>query len=605
MNALTRLRPIVAAALLTMLAALAGLPATALAAPAGNSSQATRDWPGYGHDPGNQRLAPITALNPKNVGRLVPKWIYQSGVNGTFQATPIVVGGRMYVSLPYSHVVALDVRTGRELWRYEHAKRSERLCCGPANRGVAVSDGRVFVGTVDARLVALDAETGKVLWDIEVAHPESAAETKSGLGANDPLKNAKVSGASGVGIGSAPLVFEGRVIIGINGLGYGLHLDSPRAGAPLGAVVGLPGQYGGIGFLAAFDVATGAPLWKFDTVRRPEDGGWEGEFRATTPDGVPLNRDVQAEQAAAGRHREAWQFGGGSIYSTPALDPKTGWLYLGVGNPSPQMNGDGRPGDNLYTSSLVAVDARSGQPKWYWQQVPHDLWGYDVASPPMLFEARVNGANVPAVAQASKLGWLFVHDRRDGTLLYKSAAFVPQQNLFAQPTRDGVTIAPGIGGGVNWSPGAIDDPRALAFVAGMHWPTVYSVKEIPAAGDKPAVPYFAAEPSTGEKWGVLAAIDLAHGGRLAWTTKTPQPLIGGVVALQSGLVFTGEGEGTLAAFDSKTGKRLWQFQCGAGVNAPPIAYEIDGKPYVTVAAGGSQIWGYRQGDAVITFGLPD
>ena len=566
---------------------------------------ADADWPRYGRDEANQRLAPITRLNPKTVGRLVPKWIYQSGVNGTFQATPIVVGDRMYVSLPYSHVVALDLRTGRELWRYEHARRSERLCCGPANRGVAVAGGRVFVGTVDARLVALDAASGKLLWDIEVARPEAAAETRAGLGADDPLKGAKVSGASGVGIGSAPLVFGNRVIIGVNGLGYGLHLDSARAGAPLGAVVGLPGQFGGIGFLAAFDVDTGKPVWKFDTIRKPEDGGWEGELRNATTDGVPMQRDIAAEKAALDRHREAWQFGGGSIYSTPTLDPATGWLYFGVGNPSPQMNGDGRPGDNLYTSSLVAIDGRTGALQWHWQQVPHDLWGYDVASPPVLFEARVDGQRVPAVAQASKLGWLFVHDRRSGALLYKSEAFVPQENLFAQPTREGVRIAPGIGGGVNWSPAALDASRQLAFVAALHLPTTYTVKETPADGDKPAVPYFAAEPSTTEKWGVLAAIDLAHGGRLAWTTKTAQPLIGGVLATQGGVVFTGEGDGHLSAFDSKTGKRLWQFNCGAGVNAPPIAYEVDGKPYVTVAAGGSQIWGYRQGDAVITFGLPD
>ena len=563
------------------------------------------DWPVYGHDVGNQRLAPITAINPKTVAKLVPKWIYQGGVAGTFQATPLVIGDRMYVSLPFSHVVALDARTGRELWRYEHVKRGERICCGPANRGVAVADGRVFVGTVDARLIALDAASGKVLWDIEVAHPEAAAETQSSLGAADPLKGAKVTGASGVGIASAPLVFEGRVIIGVNGLGYGLHLDGARAGAPLGAVIGLPGQYGGIGFLAAFDVATGKQLWKFDTVRMPEAGGWEGEFAKTTPDGVVLNRDTQAERDAADTHRSAWKFGGGSVWNTPALDEKTGWLYFGVGNPSPQMDGGSRPGDNLYTSSLVAIDGRTGKPQWFWQQVPHDLWGYDVASPPMLFEATVNGARVPAVAQASKLGWMFVHDRRDGKLLYKSVAYVPQENLFAQPTKEGVRIAPGVGGGVNWSPAALDAARQLAFVAALHLPTKYSVKEIPADGDKPALPYYATEPTDEPRWGVLAAIDLAHSGKLAWTAKTPQPLIGGVVALAGGVVFTGEGDGNLSAFDSKTGKRLWQFQCGAGVNAPPIAYEIDGKPYITVAAGGSAIWGYRQGDAVITFGLPN
>ncbi|MDH4457739.1 MAG: PQQ-binding-like beta-propeller repeat protein [Nevskia sp.] len=565
----------------------------------------TLDWPVYGRDANNHRLADITAINPKTVARLVPKWIYQSGVNGTFQATPIVVDGRMYVSLPGAHVVALDARTGRELWRYEHVKRVEKICCGPASRGVAVANGRVFVGTVDARLIALDAATGKLLWDVEVARNDGAEETVAGLASGDQLKGQKVSGASGVGLAAAPLVFEGRVIVGANGLGYGLHLDSSRPGAPLGAVVGLPGAYGGVGFLAAFDVATGKPVWRFDTIARPEDGGWEGAYSATAAGGVPLTRDLAAERAQADTRRDAWKSGGGSIYSTPTVDPATGTIYFGVGNPSPQMNGDGRPGDNLYTSSLVAIDGRTGKRLWHWQQVPHDLWGYDVASPPVLIEAAVGGKRIPAVAQASKLGWMFVHDRTDGRLLDRSDAFVPQQNLFAQPTRDGITIAPGIGGGVNWSPVAVDAPRGLAFVAAMHMPTTYTVKEIPAADGKPAVPYFSAEPTQGERWGVLAAIDLKRDGKLAWTTKTPQPLVGGVLALTGGVVFTGEGDGHLSAFDSKSGKRLWQFNCGAGANAPPIAYVIDGKPYVTVAAGGSAIWGFRQGDAVVTFGLPD
>ncbi|HET7798501.1 MAG TPA: PQQ-binding-like beta-propeller repeat protein [Nevskia sp.] len=583
------------------------LSASVFAISAASPSKAPRtlDWPVYGLDNANSRLAAITSINPTTVGKLVPKWIYQSGVSGTFQATPLVVDGRMYVSLPFSSVVAIDPKTGHELWRYEHKKRSERICCGPANRGVAVANGKVFVGTVDARLVALDAASGKVLWDVEVARPEAAAETQAGFAASDSLKDVKVTGASGVGIASAPLVFGNRVIVGVNGLGYGLHLDSLRPGAPLGAVVGLPGQYGGIGFLAAFDADSGKPSWRFDTVVRPENGGWEGEFAAATPDGVPLNRNVDAERKLAPTRRDAWKFGGGSVWNTPAFDQKSGLLFFGVGNPSPQMNGDGRPGDNLYTSSLVAVDVETGERRWSWQQVPHDLWGYDVASPPMLLEATVNGQKVPAVAQASKLGWLFVHDRYTGKLLYKSDAYVPQKNLFAQPSRDGVTISPGIGGGVNWSPAALDAARQLVFVAAMHLPTTYKVKEIPADGDKPAVPYFAAESSNEQSWGVLAAIDLARQGQIAWSTKTAQPLIGGVLALQGGVVFTGEGDGNLSAFDSRTGKRLWQFNCGAGVNAPPIAWMMDGKPYITVAAGGSQIWGYRQGDAVVTFGLPD
>lgn len=561
---------------------------------------ASNEWPLHGLDTGNQRLSPITAIAPANVGKLVPKWIWQSGVTGTFQATPIVVDGVMYVSLPFSHVAALDADTGRELWRYEHKRRVEKLCCGPANRGVAVAHGRVFIGTVDARLVALDAKTGKPLWDIEVAKQPAQSEQASAA-----MGKAAVTGSSGVGIAAAPMVFEDQVIVGITGVGYGLHLDAPRAGAPLGAVIGLPGNYGGIGFIAAYDVATGARRWRFDTVKSPQDGGWEGKFVAKTPDGIALNRDLKAEKKLAREKKDAWQYGGGSVWNVAAIDAQTGRLFIGTGNPSPQMNDTGRPGDNLYTSSLVAIDARSGAYVWHWQQVPHDLWGYDLASAPVLFDAQVQGKTIPAVGHASKLGWFYAHDRRDGTLLWKSEAFVPQENLFARATQDGVRITPGGAGGANWSPVAVDARRQRAFVAAMHMPMRYTLKELPAENGQPAQPYFTLEPSEEPRWGVLAAIDLANPAKLAWSTRTAQPLIGGVLALASGLVFTGEGDGHLSAFDSASGARLWQFNCGAGVNAPPIAYESKGQARVAVAAGGSQIWGYRQGDAVIAFGLPE
>lgn len=557
------------------------------------------EWPLHGLDRENRRLSPITAISPATVSTLAPKWIWQSGIVGTFQATPIVVGGVMYVSLPFSHVAALDAASGRELWRYVHEKRVEKVCCGPGNRGVAVAGGRVFVGTVDARLVALEAKTGKVLWDVEVAPQPAATEE-----ATAAMGHGGVSGSSGVSIAAAPLVFEDRVVVGVTGLGYGLHLDSVRAGAPIGAVVGLPGNYGGVGFLAAHDVKTGKRLWRFDTVRSPEAGGWEGEYRAETPDGIPLPRDVEAERKLAETRPDAWKHGGGSVWSTAALDETTGHLFFGVGNPSPQMNDDGRPGDNLYTSSLVAIDVRAGKHVWHWQQVPHDLWGYDVASPPVLFEAEVEGKRIPAVGQASKLGWFYAHDRRDGRLLWKSPAVVPQENLFARATEKGVRVTPGGAGGINWSPVALDAERGKVFVAAMHMPMLYSRKELPSGNGKPAVPYAVLEPIDEPQWGVLAALDLGREGAVAWSAKTSRPLVGGVLALASGLVFTGEGDGHLSAFDAESGRRLWQFRCGAGVNAPPIAYEANGEPLVAVAAGGSAIFGFPQGDAVVAFGLP-
>ena len=563
------------------------------------AAPADRDWPTFGLDHANTRLADVPGLTPKTVRRLVPKWISQSGIAQTFQATPLVVGGKMYVSLPGSHVVALDARTGAELWRYEHRRKTDRLCCGPANRGVALADGRVFVATVDARLVALDAATGKPLWDIQIAQPDTAMESSAGI-------EGKVSGGSGVGAAAAPLVIDGKVIIGINGVGYGLHIEAAGPKGQLGAVVGMAGKYGGIGFLAAFDAKTGERVWQFDTVRKPADGGWEGDFTATTADGVPLHRDIEVERASAPQYPAAWEYGGGSVWNAPAYDAKTGLLYFGVGNPSPQMIDAERPGDNLYTVSLVAVDAKTGRHAWHYQQVPHDRWGYDVASPPILFDQRMpDGRVVPAVGQASKLGWFFVHDRASGALLYKSEAFVPQDNMFANASKEGTRIAPGVGGGSNWSPAALDAQRGLAFVAAMHMPMRYWIKETPATADRPARRYDSMEPSAEPNWGTLTAIDLKQRGRIRWQVKTDQPLIGGVLATKSGLVFSGEGNGFLSAYDSRSGKRLWRFQAGAGVNAPPIAFMLDGRPYVAVAAGGSAIWGFRQGDAVMVFGLPD
>ena len=228
------------------------------------------EWPTYGLDLSNQRYATPSQINTGNVGKLTRAWAYKSGVKATFQSTPIMVDRTVYLSLPFNGVVALDAVSGRQLWRYEHLRKKDYpMCCGPANRGVAVADGKVFMGTVDARLVALDAESGKVLWDVEVAEADSARqESVTTLTESDPLRKASIAGQSGVGIAMAPVVHKGKVLIGVTGVGYGLHLDSDRDGAPLGAVVGFAGNYGRPGFLAAFDVHTGKRVWQFDTIDR-------------------------------------------------------------------------------------------------------------------------------------------------------------------------------------------------------------------------------------------------------------------------------------------------------------------------------------------------
>ena len=552
------------------------------------------DWALHGRDRSGQRYSPLAQVDRANVARLAPAWTWKSGVAATYQTTPIVVDRVMYVSLPGSSVAALDARDGRELWRHVHRSRTAKVCCGPANRGVAVAEGKVYVGTVDGRLVALDAKTGALLWDVTVAEYAGTTEANDQLRADDPLSQAGNTGSTGVGIGGAPVVYDGRVYVGINGVGYGLH---PDAGL---AVVGIAGQYGRPGLMAAFDAQTGRKLWGFD-ITGP---GWEGTLRNALIDGTPMRRDIAAERAALPAHTDAWRFGGGSIYASPVVDAAHGQLLFGTGNPSPQMADESRPGDNLYTSSLVALDLKTGAMRWYAQQIPHDRWGYDVASSPVLIELQQGGQTIPAVASASKLGWVFVHDRRDGRLLFKSEAFVPQKNLFAPPQPGaGVVIAPGIAGGANWSPSAWDATQGLFYVGALHLPTRYIAHEAKRP-DGSVQKYASTQDADEPTWGTLSAIDLRNGGRIRWQVKTPEPLIGGVLATAGGLVFSGVGKGVFAAFDSSSGAQLWSVQCDAGVNAPPITYAIDGRQYIAVAAGGSALFGFKQGDALRVFALP-
>lgn len=566
-----------------------------------NSATQSADWPSYGLNMASQRFSELTQINRKTVSQLQPAWSIETGIKATFQATPIVVNGVMYVSLPFNHVLALDAASGKQLWKYTHERKADwPMCCGPANRGVAVSAGKVFIGTVDARLIALDANTGRKLWDIDVAGTQVNTEHQDALNGNDPNKTRKVTGGTGVGIAMAPVVFQNKVIVGITGVGYGLHIDNPRSDAPLGAVIGVTGRYGRPGFLAAFDINDGRQVWQFDTI--PQHG-WEGNFTTKTADGSQFDRDIPSEQAALKAYPDAARFGGGSAWSTPAIDTATHTLYFGTGNPSPQMNDVSRPGDNLYTVSLVALDADTGQYKWHYQQVPHDLWGYDLASPPVLFNYSYQGRTVAAVGQASKTGWFYIHDRINGQFLAKSAPFVPQHNLFKKPTAEGTVVYPGILGGANWSPVSLNERQQTVYVAAMHSPIKYTVHETEVkAGEKP-IWYAASEPTNDERWGLLSAINL-HTGQIAWQQKTSQPLIGGVLATAAGLLFCGEGNGKFSAYDSQSGSVLWQYQSEYGVNAPPITYQINGEQYIAVVSGGNSLFGFKQGDRILTFKLP-
>ena len=581
-----------------MLRKLVGIVAALIVAPV--LLAAELDWPVFGGNKLHQRHTTATQISLDNVGKLKLAWEYDTGIAATFQATPIVQHGVMYLSLPFNDVVALDAVSGKEIWRYHHDRNKDyKMCCGPANRGVAVADGKVFMGTVDARLLALDAKNGKKLWDIDVVKGEFGIQED--IASLNDQGEQKVTGASGAGLNMAPMVYKGKVIVGITGVGYGLHLNSPDPDTPLGAVVGIAGKYGRRGFLAAYDVNSGERKWKFDTI---SSEGWEGDFTVETADGIKLPRNIGKEKADLNKYPDAWRYGGGSAWSTPAIDHETGLLYFGTGNPSPQMEGSSRPGDNLYSVSLVALDANSGEYKWHYQQVPHDMWGYDLASPPVLYTTLINGKAVPAVGQAGKTGWFYTHDRITGELLFKSDAFVPQKNLFSLASHEGTEIYPGVFGGANWSPVSVDGTRRLVFVAGVHWPVTYTLHERAETADKPALRYSSMAPvKTGSQYGILSAIHL-DSGKLVWQHKTPNPLLGGILSTQTGLVFSGEGSGELFAVDAMTGEKLWTGESESGVNAPPISYLIDGKQYIAVASGGNKLFGFKTGQKLKVWALP-
>ena len=564
-------------------------------------SEQTVDWPLYGRDYSNQRFSPLEQINTRNVRDLKLAWTYRTGKKATFQTSPIVIDGTMFMTTPSNDVIALDAASGEEIWRYKHLLRGEDFCCGPANRGPAVADGKVYLATIDARLLALDQATGKVIWDIEIIDANTGAgETLQPLLNLTQFAGAVQTGKSGYSVSMAPQVYDGKVFVGITGAGYGLHLETAASGEQKLSVVGLAGGRRGLrGFLTAYDAATGEEIWRWYSV--PEQG-WEGEWKTTTADGVPLNRDIAAEKDRLPYHHEAWRYGGGSIWSTPAVDPELGLLYLGTGNPSPNMEATSRPGDNLYTCSLVALDIDTGKLRWHYQQVPHDRWGYDVASPPVLFYYQHHGKQRKAVGQASKLGWFFIHDAATGELLKRSAPFVAQDNLFAPPTAGGTRIVPGTLGATSWSPVALAPATNTVYIAGIYQPSVfYSTKLEP----RPGMPwtnytYFTAadEPD----WGIFSALSLAT-GKLLWQNKVAEPMVGGALATAGHLVFTGEGNGQFNAFHAVTGKLLWQYQAKYGVNAPPISYAVKGVQYVAVAAGGNALFGYETGDEILAFAL--
>ena len=555
------------------------------------------DWLTYGHGYANQRYAGLTQIHRGNVARLVPKWIYQTGVDGTFQTNPIVADGTVYLTTPRNHIVALDGATGEVRWKYSHKMATETLCCGTHNRGLAIGYGRLYEITADGRLIAVDRDNGKLVWDVPVVDPASGApdapQQVRDMASLPKAETAKWSRFAG---NMAPLVYGGLVIVSTTGAGYtNVFADDDEKARN---AFGRAGPRSGMrAFISAYAADTGQLVWRWYATK---DQGWEGEFVSHTAFGDPLDRDLATERANAEKYRDAWKRGGGSISSSPALDPALGLLYFGTGNAAPYADLY-RPGDNLYTASLIALDVKTGALRWYHQVTPHDIWGYDLAASPMLIDVPTPAGKVPGLALVTKSGWMMFFNRATGEVIRRSEGFVPQTKLFKR-ARDaaGIIAVPGEAGGANWPPIAYSGETGWAYVGGSHYPSRFTL-ETDAQGNPVNVLSF---PKNLETYGTLSAIDPST-GKLAWQQRTARPFPGGVTTTAGGLVFMGEADGHFTARETRTGKLLWRFQTGAGVNAPPVVYERDGKQYVVVAAGGNKLFDIPPGNAVIGFGLAE
>jgi alcohol dehydrogenase (cytochrome c) len=565
------------------------------------ASDEPANWLTFGRDYTNQRFSKLEQINRENVGALALAWEHRTGKHGPFQTQPLVADGMMVITTPGNHVTALDAATGEVLWHYEHIKRVEKTRAGPSNRGPAIGHGKVFQATNDGRLIALDRETGALVWDKLIATP-APGEVEALAHLGPEVRQAFIDGVGSFPAKMPPLVAAGKVIAGVTSAGYGLFQDLAQE-MGFGGPPEVETKIGRRGYLVALDVETGDEAWRWHTTK-PD--GWEGDFTASTPDGAALlDRDLDAEKAAAPKHAEAWRRGGGSTWSTPAYDPELGLIFLGTGNPSPADADQFRPGDNLYTSSLVALEIETGNLRWYYQVVPHDLWGYDVASPPVLFGIPRGYDATPAVGVAAKTGWFYALHRETGELLYRSQAVVPQSNMFRRGTADGITYAPGSFGGASWSPSAFHPGTGFIYVPAIHKPAklfenTITVEETGASHTFIETGY----EENGESWGTLTALDTRRKGEIAWQVKTDRPLVGGVLATATGLVFTGDGDGYFSALDAETGEYLWQVETGIGLNAPPVTYEVNGRQYIAIAAGGSRIYGFAPGDSLFAFALP-
>jgi len=539
----------------------------------------TGSWLKNGGNLFNQNYSPLTRINRETVANVKGVWRARLDGSGTGtkysgEAQPVVHEGVIYVVTGADDVFAVSVKTGKVLWKHQAnlVDTITTVCCGWTSRGVALGDGRVYVGQLDGRLVALDQKSGEPVWSIQAERWQN-----------------------GYTITAAPLYYKGMIVVGFAG-----------------------GENGTRGRVKAYDAKNGNLIWTFYTIPGP------GEF----------GHDTWPQDS------EAWLHGGATVWQTPAVDPELGLIYFTTGNPGPDFNGRIRAGNNLFATSMVAIDARTGKYRWHFQQVHHDLWDYDGPSPVILFDVMLNGRVRKAAAEANKAGWVYILDRTDGKPLIgieekpvpqeprqrtsatqpipRGDAFVPQHvdiapedyrlvnqgRIFTPFWMEPIVAKPGARGGANWPPSSYDPTTNYFYVCATDGANVFrggeEDQQITPEGTRYLGSAFGGAPIPAS--GIFAALDMKT-NRLVWQQRWKDSCYSGSVTTAGGLVFVGRNDGRLTALNSATGARLWEFQTGAGLNAPASVFEYEGEQYVVAYSAGSLFAGSPRGDSVWLFSL--
>ena len=548
-----------------------------------NDQMTTQDVVSNGLGPRGQRYSPLDKINVDTVKDLQPIWAFSFGGEKQRgqESQPMVKDGVMYVTASYSRVFAIDLSNGEELWQYDARLPDDIMpCCDVINRGVALHEDLVIFATLDAKLVALDKATGKVVWKKKVADYQA-----------------------GYSISAAPLMVKGMVVTGVSG-----------------------GEFGVVGKVEARDADSGKLIWT-----RPTVEGHMGYINGE-------ENGITGGQAGLTWPGDIWQNGGAAPWLGGTYDPDTDLMFFGTGNPAP-WNSHLRPGDNLYSSSRLAIDPDTGKIVWHFQTTPHDGWDYDGVNEVISLDYESNGKTIKAAATADRNGFFYVLDRTNGDFIrgfpfvdkitWASGLDANGRPIYVDSSRPGnpldasdgkvgtsVVAAPSFLGGKNWMPMAYSQDTGYFYVPSNEWemdiwnePTTYKKgAAFMGAG-------FTIKAINDDYIGVLKAIDPKTGEEV-WRYENFAPLWGGVLATKGNLVFTGNPEGYLLAFDAKTGEIKYRFQTGSGIVGSPITWEQDGEQYLSVVSGWGgavPLWGgevakrvkhLNQGGSVWTFKLP-